>query len=71
MVGFSFPLLKWVRFIRIFLTTGDIASLYNNISGIDPFLSPCLSYATETVPAASRTSTPIFFGATAGFRLLK
>lgn len=49
---------------------GDIASYYKNISGIDAFLSPCLKYASDNVPSASRSTSPIYFGATAGVRLL-
>ena len=51
--------------------SGDIAAYYNNISGIDAFLSPCLKYASDHVPSASRSTSPIYFGATAGVRLLK
>lgn len=50
---------------------GDIANFSNNVSGVDAFLSPCLSYASSRIPSASHFSTPIYFGGTAGLRLLK
>ncbi|EFX73869.1 hypothetical protein DAPPUDRAFT_57727, partial [Daphnia pulex] len=49
----------------------DIASFYNNVAGVDAFLTPCLSYASSKVPSASQFNTPIYFGGTAGLRLLK
>jgi hypothetical protein len=56
---------------KLLLCTGDIASFYNNVAGVDAFLTPCLSYASSKVPSASQFNTPIYFGGTAGLRLLK
>lgn len=53
------------------LPTGDISTFYSNVSAIDPFLSPCLKYASDLIPATSISGTPIYFAATAGMRLLK
>ena len=50
---------------------GDIGSFYQNISNVGTYLSHCLSYAVDRVPVTNRLATPIFFGATAGLRLLK
>jgi len=49
---------------------GDVGRFYKNISNVDTYLSNCLSYATDHVPVSSRNTAPIFFGATAGLRLL-
>jgi len=49
---------------------GDIGSFYQNISNVGTYLSHCLSYAVDRVPVTNRLATPIFFGATAGLRLL-
>lgn len=38
---------------------------------MDAFLTPCLTYASSQVPSASHLTTPIYFGGTAGLRLLK
>ena len=54
-----------------YLYVGDIGSFYNNVTGVDAFLTPCLSYASSKVPSASHLNTPIYFGGTAGLRLLK
>ncbi|XP_046642551.1 ectonucleoside triphosphate diphosphohydrolase 1-like isoform X4 [Daphnia pulicaria] len=72
---YQWPGPKWkgtgvLQQIGVCNIVGDIASFYNNVAGVDAFLTPCLSYASSKVPSASQFNTPIYFGGTAGLRLL-
>lgn len=72
---YQWPGPKWMgtgvlKQIGLCNIVGDIASFYNNVSGVDAFLTPCLTYASSQVPSASHLTTPIYFGGTAGLRLL-